>query len=40
LLLTFLLMTAQEAYMAGLFWEAVKNRRLWMRSHNLDFHND
>ena len=40
LLLTFLLMTAQEAYIAGLFWEAVKNRRLWMRSHNLDFHND
>lgn len=28
LLLTFLLMTTQGAYAAGLFWEAVKNRRL------------
>jgi len=40
LLLTSLLMTAQGAYATGLFWEAVKNRRLWMRSCNLDFHND
>ena len=40
LLLTFLLIAAQGAYTAGLFWEAVKNRRLWMWSRNLGFHND
>jgi len=40
LLLTLLLIAAQGAYTAGLFWEATKNRQLWTRSHNLDFHND